>query len=221
MNFKLRIEAPNSDAVLISVSLTDASVALLKRFRDYAEDLRRCKWVADGCPVKLDFAYRAGHGVSASPELPPWDDIIVFLHTIRPLHLQSEPTFYRTVSNIVGRVIENDKLRVALSAAAATFGGGSFRSMMVLTSNGVVLNSEETLNNWLNAYEYHRDQDKKQAIDELHRMFPLDASKVYFLILLSERTKAILWLSSLVALLLGSSEHLDLGVAEGAKRRAD
>jgi hypothetical protein len=35
-------------------------------------------------------------------------------------------------------------------------------------SNGRLINSTETLDLWLNAYEYHRDDEKRAAFEALH-----------------------------------------------------
>jgi hypothetical protein len=73
-----------------------------------------------------------------------------------------------------------------------------------LKANDVVVNSEAVLNDWLNSYEYHRDKDKKQLIDALQQIIPLEAVKAILLGLLADKAKAIYALVVFIRGLLGS-----------------
>ena len=70
-------------------------------------------------------------------------------------------------------------------------------------SNDVVLNSEKVLYDWLNSFEYHRDQEKPQFIESRHQMIPMDASKVLFLGLLADKAEAINNLAALISVIVG------------------
>ena len=61
-----------------------------------------------------------------------------------------------------------------------------------------MINSEKVLKDWLNAYEYHPHREKKDALKTLHRLFPLDASKVLFLSQLVEKVMAAYVLGTLI-----------------------
>jgi hypothetical protein len=63
--------------------------------------------------------------------------------------------------------------------------------MVQISSNDVLLNSEETLQKWLNAFEYHRDEDKRQELDTLHWLWPTDISRALFLALLLDKADAV------------------------------
>ncbi len=88
--------------------------------------------------------------------------------------------------------------------------GKRMQSGITITSNGVVLNSDEVLHDWLNSYEYHRDKDKREFIDSLHQMLPLDASKVLFLNLLTEKLQAIQGVAGLARVILGQQHTFSI-----------
>ena len=70
----------------------------------------------------------------------------------------------------------------------------------------IIINSEKALFVWLNAYEYHRDQNKKREIDRYHQLLPLDHSKAFFLMLLSDKIRAIAAIARFVNIILGKAE---------------
>ena len=82
--------------------------------------------------------------------------------------------------------------------------------MIRISSDDVLLNSEKMLLDWLNAYEYHRDKDKKESIDKLHQMFPLEASKAVFLHLLSDKAQAIYNLTGFIRVFIGKQRDFTL-----------
>ena len=77
-----------------------------------------------------------------------------------------------------------------------------------MQSNDQVMNSEEMLFTWLNAHEYHRDRDKQEFLETLHKILPLEWSRGVFVSLLVDKTKAILTLAALVELALGKRETI-------------
>jgi hypothetical protein len=66
--------------------------------------------------------------------------------------------------------------------------------------SNVVLNSEKTLQNWLNAYVFHKDKNKTKIINDLHdEFFPLEMSKALWLSLLQDQANAVIGLTSLIS----------------------
>jgi hypothetical protein len=75
-----------------------------------------------------------------------------------------------------------------------------------------LVNSERTLNDYLNAYEYHRDKGKKAIIDEIQKVLPSEAARSIFLMLLSSKAKGIITLAEIVRLVLGKRKQIILNV---------
>ena len=64
--------------------------------------------------------------------------------------------------------------------------------------NDELLNSESMVERWLNAFEYHRDEDKRLAIQVLHGVLPADACEFVFFSVLQEKGLAIMELAWMI-----------------------
>jgi len=103
----------------------------------------------------------------------------------------------------------NEQVRAVAQAQKDLFSGKRMQQQLQVTSNGVLLNSQETLEKWLNAYEYHRDKGKKAQLDALHKILPIEFSIPLFLSLLIDRAAAVLDLADLVGLIIGKTEKFE------------
>jgi hypothetical protein len=202
------------------VHLEDSESEVLSRFREDAEKLWGTKWVRDEFNSGMKLNYSSGV-TTAEVRLPPDEDIAAFLHYLRPFQLKKEPTYYEKACKVLARRIEDDGVRSALKTERAGFLGEHFnQGLMQVSSNGVVINCEATLNKWLNAYEYHRDQDKKREIEDLHTFFPMEASKVMFLRLLRDKAIAIKRLADFIDLLFNGNGEIEIHTPSGVKKAA-
>ena len=163
--------------------------------------------------AKLNIRFDPGEDLRFESQLPPWDDVIVFLHRLRPIYLQNEATHFYRICNFISHRIAHEYVRAIVSANRDLYSGRHMRSMLRISVNEVVLNSEKALANWLNSHEYHRDSDKREFIESLNPVFPLDASRVIFLSLLTDKLKAMSGIAALVSVILGKSRS-----AEGTVR---
>ena len=123
--------------------------------------------------------------------LPDWNQVIVFLHKLRPLLLEDEKTNFYKIRNLLAKKLDNPHFRNLLTQYHQLYSGKKAQSEVQIKSNEIVLNSEDTLLDWLNSYEFHRNEDKRKFIESLHQMLPLDVSKVIFLRLLLDKAEAI------------------------------
>lgn len=80
------------------------------------------------------------------------------------------------------------------------------RSAVEIRSKDELVNSEKVLFDWLNSYEYHRDAEKREFTDRLDEALPLEASKVIFLSLLTDKAEAIFNVATLVRVVLGKQK---------------
>lgn len=186
----------------ITAEIENEDMSLFQRFLEYVEELKMTKLMRAGIPATLNFNYTKETGMSVAVKLPPWDDVIVLLHKLRPLVLEKEQTSYKRICSILGRCIENEHFRQHLKQLHRLYSGESIQSQVSIFSNNVLLNSEKVLFDWLNAYEFHRDQDKRAKIESLHKLIPFEASQAIFLFLLTDKIRAILKIAELISLIL-------------------
>ena len=63
---------------------------------------------------------------------------------------------------------------------------------MRVVSHGTLINSTETLDLWLNAYDYHRDDEKRVEFEALHDgNLPIEYSRALFIHILLDRARAV------------------------------
>lgn len=182
---------------------------LLSEFLQYAEALINTKFVKDGMRARLNIKGDRDSGMQVMTELPNWDDVTVFLHKFRPIGLESESTHFYKICSILTKELTHPYFRNMIGEQREIYSGKRNQKMFRIQSNDVVLNSEKVLYDWLNSYEYHRDKEKRQFIESLHQMFPLDASKVLFIGLLSAKTQAIHNIAALIRVILGKQKSLE------------
>ncbi len=71
------------------------------------------------------------------------------------------------------------------------FAGCRCQAVRVI-SNGTLINSTETLDLWLNAYEYHRDDEKRAAFEhDDDNWLPMDYSRALFIHIMLDRARAV------------------------------
>lgn len=178
----------------------------LNKFLEYGEDLLNTKFVKDGMSAALKIKWEQNSRLMVSTKLPNWDNVIVFLHKFRPIGLQSESTYFYKICNILTKEITHPYIRNMVVEQRDIYSGKRTQTAYKFQINEVILNSEKVLNNWLNSFEYHREKEKRKFIESLHEIFPLDALKVLFLGLLSDKTHAIYNLAVLVRVVVGKQK---------------
>jgi hypothetical protein len=194
----------------------------LNSFVQYAEELAATPVVQDGFSTSLKMKFTKENGLSIEAKAPPMDSVRLFLHKLRPLILQDERTSYYRISAILDRRFEEDTIRTLLRGHRRRFSSvraqGLFTIHVSSTSpeaGGLpptILNSDETLMKWLNAHEYHRDEDKQKELEELHRAFPADALRTIFVSLLIDKAQAIFDLADFARCVLGKQKEHSIRV---------
>ncbi len=177
--------------------ISDKNYNRVSKFKIYSEDLEKTKFIHS----KINFQISIGK-TSKTPfsrEIPSDEVIADFLIKIRPFILKNEATYFYSICNIVSKSFQNDILNLVMKDIRDYFSGKQFQKLVKFESNNVILNSEETLNDWLNAYMYHRDEVKIQRLKKLHDdIFPLEMSKVLWLLLFQDQAKAIIKMSTII-----------------------
>lgn len=113
------------------------------------------------------------------------------------------------VTGIIARRFTDPSIRGMVRAQRALYDGRDFQSQIRIESNNTVINCEETLMKWLNAFEFHTDETKRAEIEKLHQLMPLEASRAIFIMLLIEKVKAIMNIANFIELLLGRADSIE------------
>ena len=203
----------------------------LNAFVQYAEELAATPIVQDGFGTSLKMKFTQEQGLSIEAKTPPMDAVRLFLHKLRPFILKDERTSYYRISAILDRRFEDDTIRTLLLGHKRRFSTARAQGLFTIHVSSTIsdkggmpptiLNSDETLMKWLNAHEYHRDEDKQKELEELHRAFPADALRTILVSLLIDKAQAIFDLADFARCILGKQKEHSISVPVSKKGHQD
>jgi len=170
--------------------------AKLVAFTETADALNNTAFVTNWNETRISLHMANDGHISNTGSLPSDDEVAAFLHRLRPIYLQKEALNYNTICNLVSAHLNDPAVTQCLREWKRHYDARASREVFEIAAAGKVLNSQEFLDNYLNALEYHRDQDRRKVIDEIGGHFPLEAQKAIIVLLLAMRLGAINKLAS-------------------------
>ena len=145
------------------------------------------------------------HGELGKPtywevSLPPEDDIAAFLLRMRPFLLAAEPTSFLKVRKTLRRYVTLESVRRYLDQLRARYIGSAMPFTLTVGSavGEISLGTNEAILKWLNAFEYHQDEDKQTYLRAMYAVFPEDSTRAILLYGLLHRAGAIGKLGALI-----------------------
>lgn len=208
--FELTLSVGGQTLGKVSGAFTDEEWALAVEYAEYASVIETTQWVRRGMATNLSVKWDEAQGLTTKTELPTDVELREFLHVLRPLILQDERTFFLKILKIFSRHIRLDGFAF-FKQLKGQFTGHDFTRQVRIEvqrageTDRILLNSDDFLRLWLNAYEYHRDRGNRARIEELHEVVDLEHTKALMLHLLVDKTRAILSLRGLIATFQGGS----------------
>jgi hypothetical protein len=154
-----------SPDVALKATLADEDVSTLEAFIGYADDLDALRLVKAGFPFGFRVQINDGK-TTFSARHPDEEEVMAVLLRLRPLVLSNEHASFDRVSGILARAFQQPAFHALLKQTRTTYDCAE-AGLPRFISNDVVLNSRETLFQWLNAREYHRDKDKQASLDKI------------------------------------------------------
>jgi hypothetical protein len=200
MPFRYQISVEESDGQVTEIGgqFADEVWSTLQRFRTFVEELNTAEYVQAGLPLKDVVKWTAAEGW-VPPQLPSSAVLREFLLMLRPFVLEREPTSVPRICRVLGYELQHPILRGDIKRARDAFLGRDVESLFRISVSEFVLNSEDALHLWLNAFEYHRDEEKRRKLQELHAGATLETSKGIFLLLLRDKVRAIWMLYGMIS----------------------
>ncbi len=205
----MNVEFPDErDPIRFRYSVSDQDEVLLRRFvrssREVVEAARR----AGGLPAKLHLSYSEDSGFRVETAEPTDDQRALILHRLRPLILTNEPWSFDRVCGIVRRSSDHEFLSRHLRWLRGIYTGSEIRNMVVFSRGELVLNSDAAFQHWLNGFEYHQEEDKAAKIADGDSVLPVEVVRPIFMMLLSQKLKAISHLAFFVDKMLEQSTEM-------------
>jgi hypothetical protein len=147
--------------------------------------------------LKFGLSWKEGEDIVFETALPPEDDIAAFLLRMRPFVLAKERTNFHKVRNVLARYLTLPSARDYLDRLRDLY-AGKFIPMRIEIRN-VSVTSDEAIDAWLNASEYHQDEDKEAELRVLYDSFSEESARVWFLTTMLHRASAIGKMGALIA----------------------
>lgn len=201
--FELTIRIDGRTATVIRGEFADTERAMLQQFLEQYDQLALSRPLREGFPCHISVSCAKERNIKVEATLPDNDTMGILLHRLRPFILQSEPSSFVKVCSVIGKCIGEPSLRTLLQEQRELYDGRQSRRLMKIASNDKILNSEKVLYDWLNSHEYHRDPDKREAVDKLLGYIPGDLMQGIFVSMLVDKVRAIHNIAALVAVILG------------------
>lgn len=184
----------------------DLEWELLVRFASFEQELATTTFVQAGMPHNVSFALSAS-GQSRLPELPPDVQISEFLHKMRPFILEQEPTFYMRVQSVIGKAVAIPPIRHRLGFFNDFWTGKVSTDFVRFSVDELTINSQEALDLWLNAFEYHRDRLKQERLEKATAVIPFPIAKAMFIDLIVLKAEAVQGLAALIRDMVAAVER--------------
>jgi hypothetical protein len=176
---------------------SDAIRADLKEFLECASRLNECSFAQDPSFLsKISFKLGKDGSIRSEGPLPSDEQIEAFLLRLRPIYLQKERTHFERIANHVSKHINDSAITETIRAWKREYDGRTFQEMITMSVGPITINSEQFLDDYLNAIEYHRDKERRKKIHQVAEHFPLDVQKPIVAFLLFFRLSAINRLTS-------------------------
>jgi hypothetical protein len=202
IRFLISDSSKNSNRELELPNFSDEQRASLQDFLECAQRLNECSLAQDWSvlnKISIQIGGKGG-GIKNVGAVIPDEQIEVFLHRLRPIYLQDEPTNFNTIANLLSAHIRDPQIAETLRGWKREYDGRASQDVFKIAVDVTTLNSQEFLNNYLNALEYHRDKEKQEKVRQVAQHYPLDVQKPIVVLLLFFKLSAINQLASFIQL---------------------
>jgi hypothetical protein len=207
--FHLTLCIEGQPDVIASGAFADQEYKVLELYFMQSVELTESKPLKEGLPCNISVEYDAKKGLKVISKLPSKDDLSILLHRLRPFILQKEPASFIKVSSILSKYIADSRFRHFMRHQRELYNGSQAQRIFRVVSDSVIVNSENILYDWLNSHEYHRDPDKRAAIDGLFKRMPGELMQGLLVSMLVDKTRAVCNIASMVAVVICRSDQIE------------
>ncbi|WP_375205207.1 hypothetical protein [Hyphococcus sp.] len=198
MKASLKIEYYDGAAEFVDYEFSEDQIRILRGYCDDAWRLRTSPIFGEKAANKFTINWSQEKGLSFIGDPIDEDAWAAGMHRLRPLLLSDEPTSFYNVASLIGRQLDNGGVRAELKRLRQKFRGELMPSIMTLHNIDGKHSMEEVFDMWINAFEHHRDLEKKEffsgfgeLITDFHMRHLINAHAV-------EKLRAIMGLFKLI-----------------------
>ena len=199
----LTITDSNHGTRQISVSLSIPELDLLRDFATFAQQLAECQYLREKPQASLRFRFSGSQPMQTFSTLPSRDVCDAFLFRLRPFVLKNERTFFVNVCSLLGRSLSDPGIHALLRSHRDQWEGRILRSMLRISDSVGPLNSDNAVMDYLNAFEYHREETKRNRLQVTHDALGEQGMRAFYFQLLAEKAVAVINIAALCRCVVG------------------
>jgi hypothetical protein len=184
------------------IAFSKGELNILEKFLQQARYIESTSLVQMGMPISCKIHFEQDKNTSVSVTLPDWELVETYLHRLRPIILQDEETNFFKICKLLKRRIELPRIRKAVDEEIELYQGANINSTVRLSINDELITCERVLQDYLNGFEFHRDNERRGKIDRLIQFLPLEYLRAYWFWLLQEKGGAILRIAECVRIII-------------------
>lgn len=198
-----------SDTVVIEGAFNDDETRTLNLFLDEYEKLVDSQVMRDGIPCEITIKMKDGKA-EVETDLPTQDQLDILVQRLRLFVLKKERVSFVNVCAILRKHLEDLRLTELLKWLFAAFHNHPAELGSTLIINEALIDREATLIDWLNGYQYHLDDDRRQRLRKRGVNVESPAIRRNLVNLLLNKQTAVINLAALVAVLMKRSSCFDI-----------
>lgn len=204
INLSLKSENGTIDDV-ISGTFDANDVDLLHRFIRLVDRVRESNLLRNGLPSITNISWNPENGMKFT--CPPYanSELHELLHVLRPLILQKESTSFHNIAGLLGKKFDNVHFRGHIKLLRTIFEDGELKPYLQISLGDQPLFDDSTLKLWLNAEQYHVDDEKAEKWQEFERSLNTENTRALVITQLQAKVKAIFGIDYIVKLILEKS----------------
>ncbi len=182
--------------------LDDLSIGVLKKYLANCDRLLAARIIEIGFPVIKSIKFDAISGMTIDVSDYDDRDVSEFLHLARPLFLSDDRASFAKTMEVLGRANKDGAIRGHLRFLWGLYNRGDYAPYVKLSTADFEVFSDTMTQTWLNATEYHQDEEKEKIIKKIESALTPQAARSLFIAQLSGRIRAISKLKDLVTRVL-------------------
>ncbi len=210
---KRRLYLPDFHVTLVGIhsllredfafSIPDENWSTLTSFRAEADDLRSTQFVQKERGGQISIQFTQGKPVRSNAKKIDVEEVWAMLHRLRPFVLQDEQCYFHKTKKQLKRWLIHPGFRNYLDEIGDGFNLKIMQNNLRLLNDDQHLISKEHVMDWLNSFQYHRDQSKRKTVEDALNIFSKDQDGTPFILFsLVDMIKAIFALSDLIEALM-------------------
>lgn len=187
----------------LAFTIPEEEWALLMSFHREAERLKSTRFVQERQGGQIAVNWSVGQPIRSAAKQVDHEAVGAMLLRLRPFVLENERTFFHRVKKVLKRRLDHQAFRKHIDLLDDAFSLGALQRRIRVSTERRNPLSVAVVMDWLNAYEYHRDLEKKVAVEHDLGIFGRDQDGLpLILFALTDMIQTVLDLDGLVETLI-------------------